>query len=104
MKIKAANDYLIVKLFKKIQTNSGIILPDAGLPDSKLKSDWVYEPIGEVYSAGPKCEHLKDGDRIVLTKPHFILINPVMKEIDKKTGEKYDYIKAKEEDVLAIIK
>jgi hypothetical protein len=73
-------------------------------PDSKLKSDWVYEPIAEVYSAGSKCEQIKTGDKIVLTKPHFILVNPVMKEIDENTGDKYDYIKAKEEDVLAVIK
>jgi co-chaperonin GroES (HSP10) len=101
MKIQAVNDYIIVKLFIK-KNVGGLVIADKD--GTRLKDDFKYEPVSEVYSVGEKCEILKTGDKVILTKPHFLLINKdLMKKIDPKAGDEYDYIKAKEEDVLAII-
>jgi co-chaperonin GroES (HSP10) len=100
------HDNLLVKL-NIIKSKSGIILaPNVGeTGNGRLKSDYTYEPVAEVAAVGDDVKKVKAGDKIVLTKPHFIVIN--MEKLTREPcGEKagFDYIKAKEEDIFAVIK
>ena len=106
-KFEAIGDNIILKIFhKQKKTNSGIILPDhKQMQGSKLKDNVQFKPIAEVVSVGEKVKTLKKGDKILLTKPHFMILR--LAEIwGEETGEEvgYDYTKAKEEDILGIIK
>ena len=87
MKIKPLADHILIEPIKEEErTKSGILLPDTA---EKEKPEQ-----GRVVAVGSKCKEVKEGDKVLFTK-----YGPNEIKVEDK-----EYLIAKEEDILAIIK
>jgi hypothetical protein len=98
-KYQAIGDYIVLKLF--VKKSAGIIVP-TNMEHSTLKDTKRFENIAEVWSVGGNVKLVKRGDKIYNVQRGYAEI-PIPEITGIKKDENVVYVKAKEEDIMAII-